>query len=345
MTPSATQQQVDWDEAGRRAADLRAAYERNKARFDELAADPQYLTLPQTTGRTAERWRLVHEAMNAAGSLLSVWDETLTAVERKLAGRRNRAELTEVKRLLDADAFTLEPTEIPRQLRPRPGGKSTEPRFSLATIGELLASDLRTAVKLVADVTRNRAAAEHLAEVLSSVRDDADTDAEPFRRADAIVDLARTDPVAIRLDAVEALEVELTQLRCGQLAVAIDGLDAEENYARARIAGVGREAHVPHTAVDLRHRLRALEARSATEHRAVLAALDDLAADIAAAGRAARRGERPPAGRDETPAVRRDAPRTCTRPNCPGGGFGEFDEDGICTSCFRAAPRGRREAP
>ncbi len=203
----------------------------------------------------------------------------------------------------------------------------------------MLESDLRTVGKLVADVTRNREAAEHLAAVLRSIGDD---DVSPRQAVASVVDLSRTDPVAIRPDAVEALEVELTQLRCDLLAVTIDGLEAEENYARARIAGLGGAAHVPHAAVDLRRRLRALEARCVAGRRADLTALDDLATDIAAAGRAAHRDdERPTAGRDEQPTALRGPAHVCTRSDCSGG---EFDEDGICESCFRAAPR-RREAP
>lgn len=343
MMRPATPQQAGWDEAGRRVADLRAAHERNKERFAELAADPAYLTLPQAEGRTAARRRIAREAMNAAGSLLTVWDETLTAVERKLAGRPQRSALDEIKRLLDDDAFKLKPTEIPRMERRRPGGKSTEPRFSLAAIRELLEGDLRTVAKLVADVARGREAAEHLAAVLRSLGDDADG-VPPRGAVAAIVDLARTDPVAVRMDRVEALEVELTQLRCGQLSVAVDVLEAEENVARDRIAGLGSGARVPHAAVGLRHRLRAVEERCVAERRADLVALDGLAADIAAASRAARHAERPATVRYETPAAVRDPARTCTRPDCPCGGLGELDEDGICECCFRAAERRRREA-
>jgi hypothetical protein len=95
------------------------------------------------TGRTKGQWGTVTAAVMTAESRLGKWQETVAEAKRLL--RASPPDPGRAEGLLRGQSVPLTPEETPKEDRRPPSLSYSDPRFSLRTVGDYIAADIRTA--------------------------------------------------------------------------------------------------------------------------------------------------------------------------------------------------------
>ena len=117
--------------------------------LDKLRDDPACDVLQEAerrgvlTGITRDRWDAATTRIQAADSRLCKWRATVTEAGRLL--RASPPDPGRAERLLRGRSVRLTPAEIPKEDRQPPSLSYSDPRFSLRTVGDYVAADLRMA--------------------------------------------------------------------------------------------------------------------------------------------------------------------------------------------------------
>jgi hypothetical protein len=225
----------------RLAAGERAEIEQYTLLLGRLRDDLTIVALgdARLAGTTRSRWDVACAAVRSAGSRLDKWRETVARADRVL--RASPPDAAEAGRLLTGRTVQLTPAETPKEDRRPPASASSEPRFSLGYIKSLIAGDIRTAERVVADVAEVLTAARPRLDLLAAGLDEAEPLLDPraddanraeltaLRRGlDEVRELVTADPLALRragatgqpgLARLDALDVGLARLT-GRLAPA-----------------------------------------------------------------------------------------------------------------------------